>query len=57
MNYFKAMKMMFWFRLLSVFDVLFSERFELTTWNKKGEQKSKTKFCKKEIKNAYKKTI
>ena len=49
---FKAMKLKFWFRLFAMFDVLFAERFELTTWNKKGEQKAKTKFCKSEIDNA-----
>ena len=49
---FKAMKLKFWFRLFAMFDVLFSERFELTTYNKKGEQKAKTKFCKTEIDNA-----
>ena len=49
---FKAMKLKFWFRLFAIFDVLFAERFELTTWNKKGEQKAKTKFCKTEIDNA-----
>jgi hypothetical protein len=49
---FKAMKLKFWFRLFAMFDVLFAERFELTTWNKKGEQKAKTKFCKTEIDNA-----
>ena len=49
---FKAIKLKFWFRLFAMFDVLFAERFELTTWNKKGEQKSKTKFCKTEIDNA-----
>lgn len=49
---FKAMKLKFWFRLFAMFDVLSAERFELTTWNKKGEQKVKTKFCKTEIDNA-----
>lgn len=49
---FKAMKLKFWFRLFAMFDVLFAERFELTTWNRKGEQKAKTKFCKTEIDNA-----
>ena len=49
---FKAMKLKFWFRLFAMFDVLFAERFELTIWNKKGEQKAKTKFCKNEIDNA-----
>jgi hypothetical protein len=50
---FKAIKLKFWFRLFAMFDVLFAERFELTTWNKKGEQKAKTKFCKTEIDNAW----
>jgi hypothetical protein len=49
---FKAMKLKFWFRLFAMFDVLFAERFELTTWNKKGEQKAKAKFCKTEIDNS-----
>ncbi len=49
---FKAMKLKFWFRLFAMFDVLFAEKFELTTWNKKGEQKAKTKFWKTEIDNA-----
>lgn len=49
---FKAMKFKFWFRLFAMFDVLFAERFELTTFDEKGEQKSKTKFCKTEIDNA-----
>lgn len=48
----KSMKLKFWFRLLAMLDVLLVEKFELTTWNKKGEQKSKTKFCKTEIDNA-----
>lgn len=49
---FKTMKLKFLFRLFAMFDVLFAERFELTTWNKKGKQKAKTKFCKSEIDNA-----
>jgi len=49
---FKAWKLKFCFRLFAMFDVLFAERFELTTWNKKGEQKAKTKFCKSEIDSA-----
>ena len=49
---FKAMKLKFWFRLFAMIDVLFAEKFELTTWNKKGEQKAKTKFSKTEIDNA-----
>ena len=49
---FKAWKMKFWFRLFAMFDVLFAEKFELTTWNKKGVQKAKTKFWKTEIDNA-----
>lgn len=48
----RATKMKFWFRLFAMFDVLFAEKFELTTWNKKGEQKAKTKFSKSEIDNA-----
>ncbi len=47
---FKAIKTIFWFRFFSVFDVLFSERFELTTWDKEGRQTSKTKFSRREIK-------
>ena len=49
---FKAWKMKFWLRLFAMFDVLFAEKFELTTWNKKGVQKAKTKFWKTEIDNA-----
>ena len=49
---FKGMKIKFWLRLFAMFDVLFSEKFELITWNKKGEQKAKTKFSKTEIDNA-----
>lgn len=47
----KALKMIFLFRFLAMFDVLFAERFELTTWNKEGRQTSKTKFSRSEIKN------
>ena len=47
----KALKMIFWFRFLAVFDVLFAEKFELTTWNKEGRETSKTNFWKTEIKN------
>lgn len=46
----KALKMIFLLRFLAVVDVLFAEKFELRTWDKEGIQKSKTKFCKKEIK-------
>jgi hypothetical protein len=48
----KKRKMIFWFRFLAVIDVLFSEKFELTTWNKNEIQKSKTKFHKTEILNS-----
>lgn len=51
-QYWKAMKMKFLLRLFAMFDVIFSEKFELITWNKKGEQKSNTKFSKSEIDNA-----
>lgn len=47
----KAIIMIFWFRFFAVIDVLFAERFELTTWNKEGRQTSKTKFSRSEIKN------
>jgi len=50
-NRMKALKMIFCFRILAMFDVLFAEKFELTTWNKEGRQTSKTKFWKTEIKN------
>ena len=46
--------MIFWFRFFSVIDVLFSEKFELTVWNKDGMQTSKTKFHKTEILKKYK---
>ena len=46
----KAIKMIFWFRFLAVLDVLFAEKFELTTWNKEERQTSKTTFWRKEIK-------
>lgn len=42
----------FLFRFLAVLDVLFSPKFELTTWNKAGEQKTKTRFDAKEIDEA-----
>lgn len=45
----KKRKMIFWFRFLSVIDVLFAEKFELITWNKDEIQTSKTKFHKTEI--------
>ncbi len=50
-NKMKALKMIFAFRFLAMLDVLFAERFELTTWNKEGRQTSKTKFSRSEIKN------
>jgi len=48
-SFMRAIRMIIAFRLLAVIDVLFSERFELTTY-KDGKQKSKTRFDKKEIK-------
>jgi hypothetical protein len=45
----KARKMIFWFRTFSIIDVLFSRRFELTTYRKDGTIKSKTRFSKDEI--------
>lgn len=38
-----------WLRLFAVCDVIFCEKFELTTWDKSGRQTSKTKFWKTEI--------
>ena len=40
------------FRFFAILDVMFAERFELTTY-KDGRQKAKTTFCKKEIDKAY----
>ena len=39
----------FWLRFFAVCDVLFAEKFELTTWNKSGRQTAKTTFWKTEI--------
>ena len=41
--------MIFWFRFLAVIDVLFSSKFELTTWDKDWIHTSQTKFDKAEI--------
>ena len=46
------MRLKFLLRFYAVFEVIFSERFELTTWYDNGQQKSKTKFCKNEIDSA-----
>ena len=48
------MRLKFLLRFYAVFDVVFSDRFEITTWYNNGQQKSKTKFCKNEIDNAAK---
>ena len=53
-NKMKALIRIFWFRFFAVFDVLFSEKFELTTWNKDGFQTSQTKFWRSEIKKNIK---
>jgi hypothetical protein len=45
----KARKMIFWFRLLALFDVLFKSKFEIQTWNKDGSKCASTKFDKQEI--------
>lgn len=50
----KAFKMIFLFRLFAVCDVLFSEKFELYTWDKKGKLTAKTHFWRTEIKQAGK---
>lgn len=46
----KKIKMIFWLRFLAVVDVLFAEKFELSTWNKDEIQTTQTKFWRKEIK-------
>lgn len=45
----KQRKMIFFFRLFAVIDVLFSCRFELQTYDKAGNKKADTKFDKQEI--------
>ena len=50
----KALIRIFWFRFFAVIDVIFSEKFELTTWNKDGFQTSQTKFWRSEIKKNIK---
>lgn len=42
--------MIFWFRLFALLDVLFADRFELTSYHN-NESKNITKFDKKEILN------
>lgn len=51
----KALRIKLFLRLTAIFDVMFSEKFELTTWDKEGNRKSKTTFWRKEINEAYKK--
>lgn len=46
---FKARKMIFWFRLFAMFDVLFKRKFEIQTYNKDGSKAASTKFDKDEI--------
>lgn len=48
----KAWKLKFLFRFYAVLDVLFSPKFELTTYEKDGSLSTKTKFDKAEIDNA-----
>lgn len=50
MNKFQKRKMIFWFRLFALLDVLFADRFELTSYHN-NESKNITKFDKKEILN------
>lgn len=49
----KALKIIFWFRFFAVLDVLFAEKFELTTWNKEDRETSKTRFWRSEIKSNF----
>ena len=51
MSKLKKRKLIFTYRFLSVLDVLFSNRFELTTFNEDGTKENRTKFDKKEILN------
>jgi hypothetical protein len=46
---FKAFKYKFTLRTLAVFDVLFAHKFELKVWDKEGQLKARTRFCKTEI--------
>jgi hypothetical protein len=50
MNKFQKRKMIFWFRLFALLDVLFADRFELISYHN-NESKNITKFDKKEILN------
>ncbi len=52
----KAFRMKLAFRFFAILDVMFAQRFELTTY-RDGRQTSKTKFCKKEIKEAGRKGL
>jgi len=45
----KARKMILFFRMFAMYDVLFKGRFEIQTWNKDGSKASSTKFDKNEI--------
>ena len=47
----KKFRLKLFLRLSAILDVIVSEKFELTTWDKKGRQTSKTKFCKTDINN------
>lgn len=49
----KAFGLKLAFRFFAILDVMFAERFELTTY-KDGIKKVSTKFCKKEIDEACK---
>jgi len=50
-NRIKAFIFKLLFRLFAILDVIFAERFELTTY-KNGKKTSQTKFSKKEINKA-----
>lgn len=49
----KAFKLIITFRFLAILDVMFAEKFVLTTY-RDGRQNSKTKFSRKEIKEKIK---
>ena len=44
----KLFRIKFALKFIAILDLIFAERFELTTY-KDGKQKSKTEFCRKEI--------
>jgi hypothetical protein len=52
-NLIKRFSTKFILRFFAVLDVLFSDKFEMTVWDKDGRQRSLTRFCKSEIEDCY----